>query len=462
MKADVEWIHRNLKELTLGWWLLFPTPFDLSTICSAMIDMTQCSFAFYKTCIKGSFLSFKGQLLKVKPTLSMRDSSMLLEYSFSLNSSRSIRELSMSADRWGMLETQATVRSLAGVGGLRVDGVWEPWEERPAHWIWEHEFLNGCQILGFITSDLSSDILSVSRTLTMISFRSSTHIQTKTRYSDWHLIHNAGVSKGAARKNCRVKQSKENQTSSDVTCLLMVGLSRCCCGWDCCCGDCWVLWLVVPCGLWLSLTELCWWGRPGAVLSLTDSCRPPCCLPPYPDSGDWRRFPLCGRVLAGAAGVAAALTDSWWEVWDLTRWVGGGATELWRMGWTVEGGVAAREEWEVPVWEVMPIICCWCWRLSFRGKQVNNKLAFSFLSLVIFGVDGATLHFVGIKTENEAAMIGQWNTIQEVWEIDRWVGCLYSFMSSPSFSVSYMGCNEPSLLSFAYGMSENGEKCWLP
>lgn len=159
MKADVEWIHRNLKELTLGWWLLFPTPFDLSTICSAMIDMTQCSFAFYKTCIKGSFLSFKGQLLKVKPTLSMRDSSMLLEYSFSLNSSRSIRELSMSADRWGMLETQATVRSLAGVGGLRVDGVWEPWEERPAHWIWEHEFLNGCQILGFITSDLSASEL---------------------------------------------------------------------------------------------------------------------------------------------------------------------------------------------------------------------------------------------------------------------------------------------------------------
>ena len=57
----------------------------------------------------------------------MRDSSMLFEYSFSLKSSRSIRELSMSADRWGMLDTQATVRSLAGVGGLRVDGVWEPW-----------------------------------------------------------------------------------------------------------------------------------------------------------------------------------------------------------------------------------------------------------------------------------------------------------------------------------------------
>lgn len=64
-----------------------------------------------------------------EPTLSMRDSSMLLEYSFSLNSSRSMRELSMSAERWGMLETQATVRSLAGVGGLRVDGDWEPWGE---------------------------------------------------------------------------------------------------------------------------------------------------------------------------------------------------------------------------------------------------------------------------------------------------------------------------------------------
>lgn len=66
------------------------------------------------------------------PTLSMRDSSMLFEYSFSLKSSRSIRELSMSADRWGMLETQATVRSFAGVGGLRVEGDWEPWEETVA------------------------------------------------------------------------------------------------------------------------------------------------------------------------------------------------------------------------------------------------------------------------------------------------------------------------------------------
>ena len=31
--------------------------------------------------------------------------------------------------------------------------------------------------------------------------------------------------------------------------------------------------------------------------------------------------------------------------------------ELWRTGWTVEGGVA-REEWEVPVWDAMPIMCC--------------------------------------------------------------------------------------------------------
>lgn len=68
--------------------------------------------------------------MAVTPTLSMRDSSILLEYSFSLNSSRSIRELSMSADRWGMLETQATVRSLTGVGGFNVDGVWEPWGEK--------------------------------------------------------------------------------------------------------------------------------------------------------------------------------------------------------------------------------------------------------------------------------------------------------------------------------------------
>ena len=50
---------------------------------------------------------------------------MLLEYSFSWFS-RSGRRLSMSAERWGMLDTQATVRSLAGVGGLRLEGVWEP------------------------------------------------------------------------------------------------------------------------------------------------------------------------------------------------------------------------------------------------------------------------------------------------------------------------------------------------
>lgn len=36
----------------------------------------------------------------------------------------------MSADRWGMLETQATVRSLTGVGGFNVDGDWEPWGEK--------------------------------------------------------------------------------------------------------------------------------------------------------------------------------------------------------------------------------------------------------------------------------------------------------------------------------------------
>lgn len=36
----------------------------------------------------------------------------------------------MSADRCGMLETQATVRSLTGVGGFNVDGDWEPWGEK--------------------------------------------------------------------------------------------------------------------------------------------------------------------------------------------------------------------------------------------------------------------------------------------------------------------------------------------
>lgn len=29
-----------------------------------------------------------------------------------------------------MLETQATVRSLTGVGGFNVDGDWEPWGEK--------------------------------------------------------------------------------------------------------------------------------------------------------------------------------------------------------------------------------------------------------------------------------------------------------------------------------------------
>lgn len=47
---------------------------------------------------------------------------MLLEYSLSLNSSLSMRELSMSAERCGMLDTQATVLSEAGVGGFKVLG----------------------------------------------------------------------------------------------------------------------------------------------------------------------------------------------------------------------------------------------------------------------------------------------------------------------------------------------------
>lgn len=63
--------------------------------------------------------------VREKHTLSSRDSSMLFEYSLSLYSSRSMRELSMSAERWGMLDTQATVRSEAGIVGLRVDGDWE-------------------------------------------------------------------------------------------------------------------------------------------------------------------------------------------------------------------------------------------------------------------------------------------------------------------------------------------------
>lgn len=47
---------------------------------------------------------------------------MLLEYSLSLKSSLSMRELSMSAERCGMLDTQATVLSEAGVGGFKVLG----------------------------------------------------------------------------------------------------------------------------------------------------------------------------------------------------------------------------------------------------------------------------------------------------------------------------------------------------
>lgn len=38
-----------------------------------------------------------------------------------------MRELSMSAERWGMFDTQATVLSEAGVGGFKVFGD-EPWK----------------------------------------------------------------------------------------------------------------------------------------------------------------------------------------------------------------------------------------------------------------------------------------------------------------------------------------------
>lgn len=155
----------------------------------------------------------------------------------------------------------------------------------------------------------------------------------------------------------------------------MEGLSKCCC--ECCrslcdcCVDCGVPpW--EPWDPWLSRVELCWWGRPGAVLSLTDSCcRGPCCLPPKPDSGDWSRFPLWGLVLLGGVAPAAELTESWWEVWDFMRCVGGGAMEVWRTGWTVVGG-EAREEWDVPVWEAMPIICC-CWRFSWHTSKKGNR-----------------------------------------------------------------------------------------
>lgn len=72
----------------------------------------------------GLFFLFKSGSKQVVLTLSSRDSSMLLEYSFSWPS-RSGRRLSMSADRWGMLETQATVRSLRA-GVAKVD--WDPWK----------------------------------------------------------------------------------------------------------------------------------------------------------------------------------------------------------------------------------------------------------------------------------------------------------------------------------------------
>lgn len=64
----------------------------------------------------------RGTIIREKRTRSKRDSSMLLEYSLSLNSSLSMRELSMSAERCGMLDTQATVLSEAGVGGFKVLG----------------------------------------------------------------------------------------------------------------------------------------------------------------------------------------------------------------------------------------------------------------------------------------------------------------------------------------------------
>lgn len=74
------------------------------------------------------FLSFWTWGGISKLTRSRRDSSMLLEYSLSLKSSLSIRELSMSAERCGMLDTQATVLSEAGVGGFNVLGD-EPWKQ---------------------------------------------------------------------------------------------------------------------------------------------------------------------------------------------------------------------------------------------------------------------------------------------------------------------------------------------
>lgn len=47
-----------------------------------------------------------------------------------------------------MLETQATVRSLTGVGGFNVDGDWEPWGEKK-HTPNDHESMP----IAFIPSD---------------------------------------------------------------------------------------------------------------------------------------------------------------------------------------------------------------------------------------------------------------------------------------------------------------------
>lgn len=54
----------------------------------------------------------------------------------------------MSADRCGMLETQATVRSFTGVG-VNVDGDWEPWGEKE-HAQNDHE--GGCMSLSLQVS----------------------------------------------------------------------------------------------------------------------------------------------------------------------------------------------------------------------------------------------------------------------------------------------------------------------
>lgn len=163
-----------------------------------------------------------------------------------------------------------------------------------------------------------------------------------------------------------------------LTCLLVVGLSRCC--WlDCgallagvslCAFS--VFSLAPPCGGWESLAVLDWWGRPGAGLSLTDSCCRGNGLAPKLDSGDWRRFPLWGRTLGGVE-LAAELTDSWWEGWGFIRCAGGGAIEAWRTGCMVAGGVATEAGVPVPVavWGAMPINTCW-WRFSWMQGERNN------------------------------------------------------------------------------------------